>query len=107
MYLLRLVKNRNIDFEEHGNNALDIPNFNLVFSQEVKEHTGIYTRHGYEFNATIFTRYNDFENYVAKNQDYVLTHYGGKKREQIIKKALKTAKLFFEKYPYGAIYYQK
>jgi len=105
MYVLRLVKNRNIDFGGHGNNALDIPNFNLVFSQEVKEHKGIYTRHGNEFDATIFNTYNDFFDYLTNNQDYVLTHYGGKKREQIIKKALKTAKLFFEKYPYGAIYY--
>jgi len=105
MYVLNVAKNRNIDFGEYGNNAFDVPNFNLVFAQEVKEHTGIYIWHGNEFDATIFKTYTDFFDYVTNNQDYVLTHYGGKKREQIIKKALKTAKLFFEKYPDGAIYY--
>ncbi len=105
MCVLRVVKNKNIDFGRCGNCAVDIPNFNLVFAQHAEQYYKSYLYAGIKRDATIFTRYNDFENYVANNQDYVLTHYGGKKREQIIKKALKTAKLFFEKYPEGAIYY--
>jgi len=105
MYVLSVVKNRNIDFGEYGNNAFDVPNFNLVFAQYAEQYYKPYLYAGIKRDATIFTSYNYFENYVKNNQDYVLTHNGGKKREQIIKKALKTAKLFFEKYPDGAIYY--
>jgi len=105
MYVLQAVKNRNIDFFEYGNNATDVKNFSILFYMHVKKYQGTYIRHGHEFDATIFTSYNDFSDYLASHPNYILTHYGGKKREQIIKKALKNAKLFFEKYPYGAIYY--
>jgi hypothetical protein len=87
MALVSVFKDKDKDFVLE-NIPFDIGSFCLEYKGDLKP---------------FITSYLDFENFINENKQYILTHRKNTSRERTFLRALKNAKIFFEKYPNGVI----
>lgn len=89
MPLVGVLKDKNKDFSTE-NIPFDVGNFYLEYKGDLEP---------------FITSYLDFENFVNENKQCFITYKKNTSRERTFQRALKTAKIFFEKYPNGAIFF--